>query len=95
MARKSSYDEVDQLIRKRRKIRARESRRTTIRWIGIIIVVAAVTIGLLQLVPPLFMQMEIMDKSYSPRDLDRYKQIYKAFGDKMDKSKKDIIDQLK
>ncbi len=86
-----SDGEIAEIIKKRRRIKIYESRRTTFRWIFIILVVSIITIVLLNVVPPLFSKIDIVDTTYRPRDVERqYWQIQKMreFGDDGEKRAK-------
>jgi hypothetical protein len=73
--------EVDQnkdLIGKRKRIRNDERRKATMKWIGIIMLIAVIAIVLINVIPPLFKKLEIIDTTYRPRDVERqYHQIQK------------------
>lgn len=59
------------VLRRRRKIRTREERKTMYRWILIIVLVALFIILFINTILPLFSNIEIKDSSYAPRDLER------------------------
>ncbi len=87
--RSSSNGEIAEVIKKRKRIKVYESRKMTRRWIFVIIVVAAVTIILLNVVPPLFTKIDIVDTTYRPRDVERqYHQIQKMREGESDKTQK-------
>ncbi len=87
--RSSSNGEIADVIKKRKRIKVYESRKMTRRWIFVIIVVAAVTIILLNVVPPLFTKIDIVDTTYRPRDVERqYHQIQKMREGESDKTQK-------
>ncbi len=88
MAEKRSEGEIaEQLIRKRRRIKTYESRKTTMKWIGVIVIVAVLTIVLLNVVSPLFTKIDIIDTTYRPRDVERqYHQIQKMREGEPDKT---------
>ncbi len=72
------YDQDRSLISKRRQIQNYERRKTTLMWIGIIVVAALAVIILVNVLPPLFSKLDIVDTSYRPRDVERqYHQIQK------------------
>jgi hypothetical protein len=73
--------EVDQnkdLISKRKRIRHDEKRKSTVKWIGIIVIIAVIAIVLINVIPPLLQKLDIIDTTYRPRDVERqYHQIQK------------------
>lgn len=76
--RRSQDDRPTDLISKRRHIQRYNTRRTTLRWIGIIIVAAVIIIIMVHVLPPLFSKLDIVDTTYRPRDVERqYHQIQK------------------
>jgi len=76
--RRFSDDRNADLIAKRRHIQNYQRRTTTLKWIGIIILVAIIVIILVNVIPPLFSKLDIVDTTYRPRDVERqYHQIQK------------------
>jgi hypothetical protein len=74
--RKYADDNGAKLISKRKSIRNYQTRKTTIKWIGIIVLIAVIVIVLVNVVPPLFKKFDIVDTTYRPRDVERqYHQI--------------------
>lgn len=77
-ASKHKTDENIDLIAKRRRIQKSETRRTMAKWIGIIFLAAILVIVFIKVVPPLFKNLDIIDNTYRPRDVERqYHQIQK------------------
>lgn len=71
-------DRAVNLISKRRRIQNYQTRKTTLQWIVIILLVAITVIILVNVIPPLFSKLDIVDTSYRPRDVERqYHQIQK------------------
>lgn len=74
---------------KRRRIQNYETRKTTLKWIGIIIIVAVAVIVFVNVVPPLLQKFDIVDTTYRPRDVERqYHQIQKLREGEPDKTQK-------
>ena len=77
------------LIRKRKKILNYQNRKTTMKWIGIIVLVAVIVIILVNVIPPLFKKFDIVDTTYRPRDVERqYHQIQTLREGEPDKTQK-------
>jgi hypothetical protein len=97
MAERRSLDgDIFALSKKRQHIRNYEARKSTIKWIGIIIVVAIVTIVLINVIPPLFTKIDLIDTAYRPRDVERqYHQIQKMREGEPDKAEKGNWQQLR
>jgi hypothetical protein len=71
-------DSSNDLISKQRRIRQFQTRRATFKWIVIVFVAAIIVIVLIKVVPPLIKQLDIIDNTYRPRDVERqYHQIQK------------------
>ena len=84
------------LIRKRKRILNYENRKTTMKWIGIIVLVAVIVIILVNVIPPLFAKFDIADTSYRPRDVERqYWQIQKLREGEPDKTAKGNYQQIR
>lgn len=76
--RRNRDDQAGGLISKRRHIQRYNTRRTTLRWIGVIIAAAIIVIIMVHVIPPLFSKLDIVDTTYRPRDVERqYHQIQK------------------
>ena len=94
--RRSSDDDIFDLHKKRRHIREYEARKSTIKWIGLIVLVAIVTIVLINVIPPLFTKMDLVDTAYRPRDVERqYHQIQKMREGEQEKTEKGNWQQLR
>ncbi|MCX5829547.1 MAG: hypothetical protein NTV58_16360 [Deltaproteobacteria bacterium] len=77
--RKFADDYGANLISKRRHIRNYETRKATMKWVGIIFLIAVIVIILVNVVPPLLKKFDIVDITYRPRDVERqYHQIQKT-----------------
>lgn len=84
------------LVSKRRQIKSYERRRTMTKWIGIIIIVAIIAIILVNVIPPLFSKLDIVDTTYRPRDVERqYHQIQKMREGEQDKTQKGNFQQFR
>ena len=59
-------DKASGLISKRRLIQRYNTRKTTLRWVGIIIVAAVIILILVHVIPPLFSKLDIVDTTYRP-----------------------------
>ncbi|MDD5169483.1 MAG: hypothetical protein PHN75_11750 [Syntrophales bacterium] len=97
MAERRFRDEVSgaELINKRRRVLNYESRKTTTKWIGIIVIVAIVVIVLINVIPPLFSKLDIADTTYRPRDVERqYHQIQKLRAGEPDQTQKGNWEQI-
>ena len=87
---------TDSLHDKRRRIQSYQTRKTTMKWIGIIILVAISVIVLVNVVPPLFSKLDIVDTTYRPRDVERqYHQIQKLREGEPDKTQKGNFQQVR
>lgn len=69
--RRMQDDRPVDLISKRRRIQNYQTRKTTLKWIGIIILVGIIVIILVNVIPPLFSKLDIVDTTYRPRDVER------------------------
>ena len=84
---KFADDNGAKLIRKRKRILNYENRKTTMKWIGIIVLVAVIVIILVNVIPPLFTKFDITDTTYRPRDVERqYWQVQKLREGEPDKT---------
>jgi len=82
-------DKGAKLISKRKRIRNYQTRKTTMKWIGIIVIIAVIVIILVNVVPPLFQNLDIVDTTYRPRDVERqYHQVQKLREGEPDKAQK-------
>ena len=71
-------DSNDDLISKQRRVRQFQTRREALKWIAIIFFVAIIVLFLVKVIPPLIKQLDIIDNTYRPRDVERqYHQIQK------------------
>ena len=87
--RMSADDKGAKLISKRKRIRNYQTRKTTMKWIGIIVIIAVIVIILVNVVPPLFQNLDIVDTTYRPRDVERqYHQVQKLREGEPDKAQK-------
>ena len=87
--RMSADDKGAKLINKRKRIRNYQTRNTTMKWIGIIVIIAVIVIILVNVVPPLFQNLDIVDTTYRPRDVERqYHQVQKLREGEPDKAQK-------
>lgn len=87
--RMSADDKGAKLISKRKHIRNYQTRKTTMKWIGIIVIIAVIVIILVNVVPPLFQNLDIVDTTYRPRDVERqYHQVQKLREGEPDKAQK-------
>lgn len=87
--RKIADDSGANLISKRKRIQNYQTRKTTMKWIGVIILFAVIVIILIQVVPPLFKKFDIVDTTYRPRDVERqYHQVQKLREGEPDKTQK-------
>jgi predicted nucleic acid-binding Zn ribbon protein len=76
--RKYADENGAKLIKKRKRILNYQTRKTTMKWVGIIVLIAVIVIILVNLVPLLFQKFDIVDTTYRPRDVERqYHQIQK------------------
>jgi len=77
-ANNSPIDSISDLISKRKRIQQFQARREAVKWIVIIVAVALVVIILINIIPPLIKNIDIIDNTYRPRDVERqYHQIQK------------------
>lgn len=91
----TDYRSAD-LISKRRQIQSYERRKTLTKWIGVIVIVAIMVIILINVIPPLFSKLDIVDTTYRPRDVERqYHQIQKMREGEPNKIQKGNYQQLK
>jgi len=90
MTDRTSEDERgDKLVSKRKRIQNYQTRKTTVKWIGIIVLIALIVIILVNVIPPLFEKFDIVDTTYRPRDVERqYHQIQKLREGEQDKIQK-------
>ena len=87
--RMSADDKGAKLISKRKRIKNHQTRKTTMKWIGIIVIIAVIVIILVNVVPPLFQNLDIVDTTYRPRDVERqYHQVQKLREGEPDKAQK-------
>ena len=84
-------------IKKRRHILNYQDRKTTMKWIGIIVLVAVIVIILVNVIPPLFKKVaDIVDTTYRPRDVERqYHQVQKLREGEPDKTAKGNYQQVR
>ena len=76
--RKFADDKGANLISKRKHIRNYQTRKATMKWVGIIFLIALIVIILVNVLPPLFKKFDIVDITYRPRDVERqYHQVQK------------------
>ncbi len=94
--RRLSHGEIADLAKKRRHVKIYEARRSTMKWLSIIVIIAVITLVLLHIVPPLFSRLDIVDTTYRPRDVERqYHQIQKMREGEPDKTQKGNWQQIK
>jgi len=94
--RKFADDSGAKLISKRKQIRNYQTRKTTMKWIGIIVLIAVIVIILVNVVPPLFKKFDIVDTTYRPRDVERqFHQVQKLREGEPDKTQKGNWQNLK
>jgi predicted nucleic acid-binding Zn ribbon protein len=94
--RKFTDDSGAKLISKRKRILNYQDRKTTMKWIGIIVLIAVIVIILMNVVPLLFQKFDIVDTTYRPRDVERqYHQIQKLREGEPDKIQKGNYQQIK
>ena len=87
--RKYTDDNGAKLISKRKRILTYQTRKTMMKWIGIIVLIAVIVIILVNVVPTLFQKFDIIDTTYRPRDVERqYHQIQKLREGEPDKTQK-------
>ncbi|MDQ5985431.1 MAG: hypothetical protein CSYNP_01141 [Syntrophus sp. SKADARSKE-3] len=85
-------DRSGNISKKRRRIHNYESRKSTFRWIGIIIIVGIIVMLMINFIPPLFEKFDIVDTTYRPRDVERqYNQIQNLRESEPDKTRKDAV----
>ena len=87
--RKYADDNGARLISKRKTILNYQTRKTTMKWLGIICIITMIVIILVNVVPPLFKKFDIVDTTYRPRDVERqYHQVQKLREGEPDKAQK-------
>jgi len=87
--RKYAEDNGAKLISKRKQVQSYQTRKTMMKWIGIIVLIAVIVIILVNVIPPLFKKFDIVDTTYRPRDVERqYHQIQKLREGEPDKTQK-------
>ena len=87
--RKFADDNGAKLTSKRKRFQNYQTRKTTMKWIGIIVLIAVIVIILINVIPPLFQKFDIIDTTYRPRDVERqYYQIQKLRDGEQDKTEK-------
>ncbi len=92
--RKFADDNGAKLISKRKIIHNYQTRKTTMKWIGIIIILGVVVVILVNVLPPLFKKFDIVDTTYRPRDVERqYHQVQKLREGEPDKTQKGNFQQ--
>jgi hypothetical protein len=87
--RKLTDDDVAKLMSKRREFKHAQARKTMMKWLGIIVIIALIVIILVNVLPTLFKKFDIVDTTYRPRDVERqYWQIEKYRSGEPDKTQK-------
>ena len=87
--RKYADENGAKLIKKRKRILNYQTRKTTMKWVGVIVLIAVIVIILVNVVPLLFQKFDIIDTSYRPRDVERqYWQVQKLRDGEHDKTEK-------
>lgn len=87
--RKYADENGAKLIRKRKRILNYQTRKTTMKWVGVIVLIAVIVIILVNVVPLLFQKFDIIDTTYRPRDVERqYWQVQKLRDGEPDKIEK-------
>lgn len=92
--RKFADDNGAKLISKRKQVQNYQTRKTTMKWIGIIFLIAVLVVILVNVIPPLFQKFDIVDTTYRPRDVERqYWQVQKYHSGEPDKTQKGNFQQ--
>ena len=92
--RRFADDNGAKLISKRKIVQNYETRKTTMKWIGIIVLIGVVVVILVNVLPPLFKKFDIVDTTYRPRDVERqYHQVQKLRVGEPDKTQKGNFQQ--